>query len=161
MNLVLFTTLSQASAHGCSQLEHQKLGVSSCTEEVLKQFNYPHGSAHPGATALSLCPYFIFQPNEASAAVAKAVLCYKMDEPAVSMPRLGSAQCLPYVNIVLLGKNAVDEATTSMCKPYWLMLWHLNGSSEWLQLCTWAWRQYKWWVKAKILHGRRLWYNSL
>ena len=34
------TALSQASAHGCLQLKHQNLRVGSCTEDVLKWFNY-------------------------------------------------------------------------------------------------------------------------
>ena len=39
--------LSWASAHGCSQLKHQKLRVGGYTKEVLEWFDYPHASAHP------------------------------------------------------------------------------------------------------------------
>ena len=44
------TVLSQASAHGHSQLKHQNLGVGGYTEKVLtcKWLNYPQARAHPG-----------------------------------------------------------------------------------------------------------------
>ena len=42
------TVLSQASAHGHSQLKRQNLGVGGYTEKVLKWFNYPRERAHPG-----------------------------------------------------------------------------------------------------------------
>ena len=44
---ILGTVLSQASAHGHSQLKHQKLGLGGYMEEVLEWFNYPHTSAQP------------------------------------------------------------------------------------------------------------------
>ena len=42
------TVLSRASAHGRSQLKHQKLRVGGYTEKVLEWFNYPCARAHPG-----------------------------------------------------------------------------------------------------------------
>ena len=38
--------LSWASAHGCSQLNQQKLEVGGYTEEVLEWFDCPHANAH-------------------------------------------------------------------------------------------------------------------
>ena len=43
-----YTVLSQASAHGRSQLKHQILRVGGYTEEVLEWFDYPRASAHSG-----------------------------------------------------------------------------------------------------------------
>ena len=40
--------MSQASAHGHSQLKHQHLRVDGYTENLLKWFNYPHARAHLG-----------------------------------------------------------------------------------------------------------------
>ena len=47
LEVQLFTVLSRASAHGCSQLKCQKLRVGGYTEKVLKWFNYPCARAHP------------------------------------------------------------------------------------------------------------------
>ena len=43
-----FIVLSRASAHGRSQLKHQKLGFGCYTEEVLEWFDYPRASTHFG-----------------------------------------------------------------------------------------------------------------
>ena len=45
---VVHTVLSWAGAHECLQLKHQKLGVGGYTEGVLKWFDCPRASAHPG-----------------------------------------------------------------------------------------------------------------
>ena len=86
------TILSQASAHGRSQLKRQKLRVGGCTEEVLKWFNYPPAKAHPRcevscqgvpnrlASLLRLC--FI----ETSPTVEEAATCYKVDRLIASLP---------------------------------------------------------------------------
>ena len=47
--LVSITVVSRASAHGRSQLKHQKLGVGGYMEEVLEYSNYPRASVHPGS----------------------------------------------------------------------------------------------------------------
>ena len=47
MYFTIYTVLSQASTHGCSQLKHQNLMVGGYTEKVLKWFNYPRARAHP------------------------------------------------------------------------------------------------------------------
>ena len=43
----IHTVLSQASAHGRSQLKHQKLRVGGYTKEMLECSNYLRTSAHP------------------------------------------------------------------------------------------------------------------
>ena len=90
------TVLSQASAHGYSQLKRQKLRVGGYTEE-LKWFNYPCTRARPGCKvscqgvpnrlALLLHPCF-----EASPTVEKAVLCYKADRIVASLPSFRNVQ---------------------------------------------------------------------
>ena len=96
------TVLSRASAHGRSQLKHQKLGVGVYTEEVLEWFNCPHASAHPGCEvscqdvpnqpASRLRPCFV----EASPMVEKAVSCRKADRLVASLPSFHSVHPLQY-----------------------------------------------------------------
>jgi len=44
---VMHTVVSQASAHGRSQLKYQKLRVGGCRKGILEWFNYTRASAHP------------------------------------------------------------------------------------------------------------------
>ena len=46
----MHTEVSQASAHGCSQLKYQKLRVGGCRKGILEWFNYTRASAHPKCT---------------------------------------------------------------------------------------------------------------
>ena len=62
------TVVSQASAHGRSQLKLQNLGVGGYTEKVLKWFNCPRARAHPGCEVGS-------HGAESTCIVGSSVLC--------------------------------------------------------------------------------------
>ena len=122
------TVLSQASAHGHSQLKRQNLGVGGYTEKVLKWFNYPRERAHPDVKLAAMgpnrlaslvCPCFV----EASPTVEKAVSCYKADRLVASLLSLRSIQLSPAV-------REFRAAREERCKPGHgqvcanLMSWH-------------------------------------
>ena len=54
--LLVFNVLSQASAHGCSQLKRQNLRVGGYTEKVVKRFNYSHTRATLDAKLAAMGP---------------------------------------------------------------------------------------------------------
>ena len=57
-----------------------------------------------------------------------------MNQPEVSLPWLRSVCHLQYANFVLQAKNAVDEATTSVCKPAACSgTWNSPKQSTWAQ----------------------------
>ena len=68
------TVLFRASTHGHLQLKHHKLGMGSCTEDVLEWFNYSlqAPTSKSKVTHIGPWPMLFFQPNEASPAVEKA-----------------------------------------------------------------------------------------
>ena len=54
--LLVFNVLSQASAHGSSQLKRQNLRVGGYTEKVVKRFNYSCTRATPDAKLAAMGP---------------------------------------------------------------------------------------------------------
>ena len=87
----VYTVLSRASAHGCSQLKRQKVWVGGYMEKVLEWFNYPRARAHPGCEVnCQGVPHRGFV--KASPTVEKAVLCYKADRLVASLPSFHSVQ---------------------------------------------------------------------
>ena len=67
-NLHKITVLSRASAHGHSQLKHQKLRVGGYTQVVLEWFNYPRASTYPRCEVSCL-------GTELTSVVALPILC--------------------------------------------------------------------------------------
>ena len=136
-----FIALCWASTHGLSQLKRQILRVAgymktvlkwfnypctrgNYTEIVLKWFNYPCARAHPGCDVScqgteSTCIIGSLCFIEASLTVEKAVLCYKADQlVALLLSFLTFSRCLQYVNFVLQGMNAVNEATDGCMQTF-------------------------------------------
>ena len=64
----LLLVLSRASAHGLSQLKHQKLRVGGYTQVVLEWFNYPRASTYPRCEVSCL-------GTELTSVVALPILC--------------------------------------------------------------------------------------
>ena len=118
-----FTVLSRASAHGHSQLKRQNLRVSSCTEEVLKWFNYQTGckvscQGVPNRLASSLRSCFI----EASPTVEKAVTCCKADQLVASLPSFYSIQSwLAVRKFRAAGEECCEQGHGQVCVN--LMSW--------------------------------------
>ena len=114
LNSMFFQVLPQTSAHGHSQLKHQKLMVGNYTEEVLEWSNYPHASALPGCEvscqgvlnqpASSLCLCFV-------KATRRWKTVYHAKKQTDSQPSFHSICHLQYVNVVPQGKNA-----TKLCR---------------------------------------------
>ena len=119
---VSYTVLSQASAHGRSQLKRQKLRVGGYTKKELKWFNYPRARAHPNVKvscqtvpnrlALSLFSCFV----EASPTVEKAISCYKADQLVASLPSFSSVQLLFAVReFRAAGKEHCEQGHGQVC----------------------------------------------
>ena len=94
------------------------------TEIVLKWFNYPCARAHPGCDVScqrteSTCIIGSLCFVEASLTVEKAVSCYKADQLVASLLSFHTfSRCLQYVNFVLQGMNAVNEATDGCMQTF-------------------------------------------
>ena len=99
--------ITQASAHVCSQLKHQNLGVGSCTEEVLEWFNYNScASAHlnPKLAArghrIDLHRHFApILSNKASQAVENGCIVQENNSPVALLPSLSNVCHIQYASL--------------------------------------------------------------
>ena len=102
----------------------QKLMVGSCTEEVLKWFNYLLARAHPRCEVswgywIDLHHRFV----EASPTVEKAVTCYKADRLVASFPSFHSIQSsLAVREFHSAGEECSERDHGQVCVN--LMSWH-------------------------------------
>ena len=135
----------------------KKMGMEGCTEEVLEQFNY---CAHPGfdrGYCIVTLPVFCFLAKWGQRSNRESCIVLENKQTCSLIPKTPQRSLVAVREYRTASKRrcgrGYDRYVLTLLSDVVAPAW---SSSEWLQLCMWAQRQYELWVNVRILYGERL-----